>query len=187
MPELKGLLHVGCGGSALPEYFSSYRELRFDMDPSSGADLIGDMLAIDLPDGAVDAIYTCHTLEHVTYHDGIRALREFLRVLRPGGLAWVVVPNVGACADAVRDGDLLRVMYQSPAGPVTAADMIYGHQGLIERDRQDRAYRFQHRFGYTRETLAEALRDAGFDHVGVRVSESFDLVALGQRPTERSL
>ena len=183
MPELKGLLHVGCGGSALPEYFSSYRELRFDMDPSSGADLIGDMLAIDLPDGAVDAIYTCHTLEHVTYHDGIRALREFLRVLRPGGLAWVVVPNVGACADAVRDGDLLRVMYDSPAGPVTAADMIYGHQGLIERDRQEKAYRFQHRFGYTLETLASALRTAGFIHVGARVSETFDLVALGQRPT----
>ena len=58
------LLHVGCGGQKAP--LSGYEEIGLDLDPKSGADLIGSMLDIPLEDGSVDGGYTSHTLEHVS-------------------------------------------------------------------------------------------------------------------------
>lgn len=40
---------------------------------------------------AFDAIYCTHTLEHT--HDGYRVLQDIARLLRPGGLLFVVVPD----------------------------------------------------------------------------------------------
>jgi ubiquinone/menaquinone biosynthesis C-methylase UbiE len=171
------LLHVGCGGQKAP--LSGYDEIGLDLDPKSGADLIGSMLDIPLEDGSVDGVYTSHTLEHVTLHDGLRALREFRRVIKEGGRVWIIVPNIGVLADYIRDGRLYEKLYDSPGGPVCAVDMLYGHQGWIERDNKDRAYRFQHQFGYTPETLAKSLEAAGFHSITSKTINVYDLVATG--------
>lgn len=150
-----------------------------DMDPGTGADIIGNMLDIPLEPESVDAVYTCHTLEHVTQHDGKRALAEFLRVVKPGGMVVVIVPNIGHLGDLISRGKLYDTLYDSPGGHVCAADMLYGHQGLIERDRQHKAYRFQHKFGYTPETLGKAFEDAGFKTVRTGTINTFDAVCAG--------
>ena len=173
------LLHVGCGGSTLPDIFPELEEIRLDLDPASGANMIGSMLDIPLDDGRVDVVYTSHTLEHVTLHDGVRALKEFVRVLKPGGQCIVIVPNIGALAEHISTGNLYGKLYDSPGGPVCAADMLYGHQGWIERDNKDRAYRFQHQFGYTPETLAKSLETAGFHSITSKTINVYDLVATG--------
>ena len=174
------VLHIGCGGSPLPSLFDGYTETRLDLDPSSGADLIGDMLDIPLPNGEVDAIYTCHTLEHVSYNDGLRALGEFRRVLKDGGMALVIVPNIGILGEHLTNGTLFDTLYDSPGGPVCAYDMIYGHQGLIERNGGQKAYRFAHRFGYTPETLTDSFAKAGFQPVNAKAS-GFDAMCVGYK------
>ena len=171
------LLHVGCGGQKAP--LSGYEEIGLDLDPKSGADLIGSMLDIPLEDGSVDGVYTSHTLEHVTLHDGLRALREFRRVIKDGGRVWIIVPNIGVLADYIRDGRLYEKLYDSPGGPVCAADMLYGHQGLIERDGQHKAYRFQHKFGYTPETLAKTFESVGFRAVKSQKINVWDVACTG--------
>lgn len=171
------LLHVGCGGQKAP--LSGYEEIGLDLDPKSGADLIGSMLDIPLEDGSVDGVYTSHTLEHVTLHDGLRALREFRRVIKEGGRVWIIVPNIGVLADYIRDGRLYEKLYDSPGGPVCAADMLYGHQGLIERDGQHKAYRFQHKFGYTPETLAKTFESVGFRAVKSQKINVWDVACTG--------
>ncbi len=47
--------------------------------------------ALPFPDGSFDVVYCYSTLEHV--HDARRAVREMLRVLRPGGALYVHTPN----------------------------------------------------------------------------------------------
>ena len=47
------------------------------------------------PDGSFDAISCCQCLEHFT-HSHLPALREFHRVLRPGGLLEIDVPNAAS-------------------------------------------------------------------------------------------
>jgi len=45
-------------------------------------------------DGSVDVIYTSNAIEHLKKRDGENCLRECARVLRPGGILRVVVPNL---------------------------------------------------------------------------------------------
>ena len=52
--------------------------------------LRADVCALPLSDGSVDAVVSANLLEHVP--DDLQALREAHRVLRPGGLAVVVIP-----------------------------------------------------------------------------------------------
>ena len=170
------VLHVGCGGEHVP--FTNCTEIRMDMDPGTGADIIGNMLEIPMEDGSVDAVYTSHTLEHVTLHDGIRALREFRRVLADGGRAWVIVPNIASIAQRIIDGRMYEVVYEA-AYKVCAADMLYGHQGLMEEFGGDKAYRFQHKFGYTPETLQKSFEAAGFIDVKTKQLNTFDVVCTG--------
>lgn len=49
-----------------------------------------DITSIDEPDGSFDVIVCNHVLEHVP--EDRRAMREFHRVLRPGGWAVLIVP-----------------------------------------------------------------------------------------------
>lgn len=49
-----------------------------------------DIENIQHPDNSFDVIYCCHVLEHVP--DDVKAMREFCRVLKPGGWALLLVP-----------------------------------------------------------------------------------------------
>ena len=55
------------------------------------ADIVLNIEAIELPGASVDAVICFHVLEHV---DDAKALAEMFRILRPGGLAIIMVPIV---------------------------------------------------------------------------------------------
>lgn len=65
------------------------RYVTADLDPA-GVDERLDVTALDLPDGAFDAVICSHVLEHVP--DDARAMRELRRVTAPGGWCLVMVP-----------------------------------------------------------------------------------------------
>lgn len=52
--------------------------------------LLADVCALPIEDASVDVVLSANLLEHVP--DDVRALSEFHRVLKPGGLAGVIVP-----------------------------------------------------------------------------------------------
>ena len=55
------------------------------------ADLVLNIEAIDAPDGSYDCVVCSHVLEHV---DDKKALPEIYRVLKPGGVALIMLPLV---------------------------------------------------------------------------------------------
>jgi SAM-dependent methyltransferase len=55
-------------------------------------------LGIPFPDGHFDAVYHAHLLEHLAPAEAARLLAECRRVLRPGGVLRVVVPDLEAIA-----------------------------------------------------------------------------------------
>jgi SAM-dependent methyltransferase len=95
-PELlrdaRSLLHFS------PEWCLSRRLRRLpglryvttDLDPDQKVDLRLDITAIELPDGAFDAVLCSHVLEHVA--DDAGAMAELRRVTAPGGFCLVMVP-----------------------------------------------------------------------------------------------
>lgn len=53
--------------------------------------MVADVQDIALPEAAVDTVISCETIEHLP--DPARALREFHRILRPGGRLILTTPN----------------------------------------------------------------------------------------------
>ena len=46
------------------------------------------------PDNSVDVVRASHVLEHLTFKDAQSALKEWVRVLKPGGKLQVAVPSI---------------------------------------------------------------------------------------------
>jgi SAM-dependent methyltransferase len=61
-----------------------------DINPGK-ADRVLNIEAIDLPDASCDVVVCSHVLEHV---NDVKALSEIYRVLKPGGLAIIMLPIV---------------------------------------------------------------------------------------------
>ena len=108
-----------------------------------------------------DAVYCSHNLEHVRQHEVPVVLAGFRHVLKPGGLAHIIVPDLQELMLAcVQQGiDLDGLLYESPMGPITPLDVLYGHGGMIAQSGQDF---YAHRTGFSRRTLANVVEASGF-------------------------
>lgn len=160
------ILHVGCGGDTLPPWLPPGEETRLDIDPRWKPNVVGSML--DMGDiGPFDVVFAAHCLEHVYPHEVDRALQECRRVLADGGSLILFVPDLGD----VRPSE--DILYESPAGPVTGLDMIYGMRSKIPEYPA-----MAHHVGFTRDTLRKALIAAGFAIVETRRLANFNLFAV---------
>lgn len=162
------ILHVGSGHAALPAWCDGLAEVRLDIDPNCKPDIVADML--DLGEiGPFDVLYCSHALEHLYPHDVPTALAEFRRVLNPGGALIVFVPDL----EGVSATD--EVVYESPCGPITGLDMIYGKASYLA----DAPY-MAHHTGFVSSTLAKTLDAAGFHGVTVLRIPEFNLMGSGR-------
>lgn len=163
----KQVLHVGCGPynpHSLHERFRTggWTEIRLDIDPKVQPDIVAsltDMRVVE--DASVDAVWSSHNLEHLYAHDVPIALGEFYRVLKPGGIALVTMPDLEQVAHFIVADKLEDVVYVSPAGPITALDCLYGHSGMISNGNHFMA----HKTGFTSTSLTRHLQEAGFGAV----------------------
>ncbi len=87
------LLNVGCGRCFHPQW------TNIDL-VASGPEVRQYDLRRGLPydPNSFDAVYHSHVLEHLTPEDAVTMLRECHRVLRPGGVMRVVVPDLEGIA-----------------------------------------------------------------------------------------
>jgi predicted SAM-dependent methyltransferase len=180
-PEVqKTVLHVGCGSwrpNALHKNFQTpeWREIRLDFNPAAKPDIVAsmtDMAAVATE--SVDAIWNSHALEHLFAHEVPLALKEFHRVLRPGGHVLMRMPDLQKVAESVLRVGPSGVAYNSPSGPITPLDMLYGHGSSIAAGEHG----MQHKTGFTRDSIVALLTAAGFARARAE-SRSFDLWALG--------
>jgi ubiquinone/menaquinone biosynthesis C-methylase UbiE len=81
-------MRSACQVSAVDDYEESLQLLRARL--GNGAVLKGSCTALPLAGNSVDVLTALDVIEHV--EDDQAAVREFLRVLRPGGLAVITVP-----------------------------------------------------------------------------------------------
>jgi predicted SAM-dependent methyltransferase len=162
---MRTVLHVGCGRQRLDDFLEGYSEVRLDIDPAVEPDIVASLT--DLGDiGQFDAVYGSHVLEHLTPGDVQKAVAEFYRVLKPGGLAIMLVPNLENIKPTK------EVVYQSPAGPITGLDMFYGMEKLVNENPY-----MSHKTGFVTETMTEALKI--FDRVEVRALTHYNLLGVG--------
>ena len=148
------------------------------MDPAVQPEIccsITDMSPV--ADDSVDAVWSSHNLEHLQRHEVPLALAEFVRVLKPGGLLLLTLPDLQQVAQLVAEDRLEDEAYTSLSGPITPLDMIFGHTASLARGNQLMA----HRTGFTARTLQKLLFEAGFIDITLRRGGSFDLWATAYK------
>jgi ubiquinone/menaquinone biosynthesis C-methylase UbiE len=172
------VLHVGCGRknpATLHATFKTgeWKEVRLDVDPAVEPHIVATITNMDrVPDGSVDAVWSSHNLEHLWAHEVPLALAEFRRVLRPDGFLLLTLPDLTPVAKLVAEGKLEEPAYESPAGPITPLDILYGYGPALAAGHHFMA----HKTGFTETTLQGHLEEAGFT-AGKVWSEGFDLWA----------
>lgn len=140
-----------------------------------------DARKLDYLSNSIGQIYTSHLLEHLPYQDIGKTLKEWRRVLKPGSKLQLNVPDLEWASEQL-------VRYEQdpndhdPRGKYYAnvEDLIkvfYGHQHH-EGD--------YHRTGFTKNSLKQALKKAGFSNIIVHQEwEAHDmqcLIATANKP-----
>ncbi|WP_197961149.1 class I SAM-dependent methyltransferase [Bradyrhizobium agreste] len=150
-----------------------------DVDARASPDIVASLEDMSqIADRSFDAVYCSHSLEHLHPHDVRSALRGIVRVLKPDGFALVTSPDLEPIAALVAQGRGEEIAYQSPLGPITALDMIYGHAASIERGN----YYMAHNSGFTEDSIARLLLEARFEEVLVIKGNCYDFYALALMP-----
>jgi SAM-dependent methyltransferase len=150
----KNKLHLGCGGNYWPTH------TNVDLYAEK-VDVRADVRDLPFDDGSYDLIESHHVIEHLDRRDGERALKEWHRVLAPGGICFV------SCPDILANYDVLVKSVGTPEYWDQMVMVIYGEGG---------APGLHHLYGYCRESLTRALIGVGFVDVSVKT-------AIGYRPT----
>ncbi len=134
-------LHIGCGDRFIPGF------IHVDVRKLPHVDVVAT--AGHLPmfgGGSVDLIYCSHVLEHVRRGDESSVLREWHRVLKPGGVLRLAVPDFGSIvAWYEKSGKLDDVM-----------GLLFGRQN------HEHNVHYQ-TFDFAR--LSQLLRDSGFREI----------------------
>lgn len=137
-------LNLGCEYDHKPDW------VNLDINPEVSPDVVGDARAMpEFANDTFDHILASHILEHFYENEIVPTLREWNRILRPGGTIEIVVPDVWkVCEDWV-------------GGRISEEDVLKGFIG----DNQVKSPWMLHKtfFWYTR--LKKLLEENNFDQV----------------------
>jgi predicted SAM-dependent methyltransferase len=149
---------------------------------------------IPVPDSSADYVYSSHFLEHLDLVIAERVLAECFRILKPGGLIRIVVPDLYRISR-----EYLAILDRIEAGQLTPSDMTNYLGTPVRADQVSEAFAaqffeptverqrlFGHRWMYDKLSLRRALERAGFSSVTEKPFQHGsvpDLDQLDSRPS----
>jgi SAM-dependent methyltransferase len=172
------ILNVGAGpGRALPILYEGWEHVTLDVDASAHPDIVCDAKNLkSLPAEEYDVVYCSHALEHFYVHEVPVVLAGFVHVLKHGGYARVIVPNMEQLFKDLNGQDISDEYYVSPSGPITFHDVIYGWGVQVAGNN----LHYAHHCGFTPKTLTLALLQH-FSQTYVEVPLNANLVMLAYK------
>lgn len=143
-------LNAGCG----EKYRPGFVNVEYWWQP--GINLCWDLTKpLPFEAGTFKGIFTEHCLEHLPHEWAKFAVREFRRVLKPGGVCRVVLPDAGLYLNIYakwRQGE--RIPFPFTDGDAPGWTPMAEVNLTMRRD--------GHLYGYDTETVMLIMREAGF-------------------------
>ena len=148
----KHYLNVACGDRAHPDF------VNLDYQWRPGIELCWDITkGMPFKARSIKGIFIEHCLEHFTYYQCCGLLKEFHRMLQPGGVVRIVAPDAELYLDLYQksqQGEFVEFPFvsrqdlQNGVTPMMAVNRVFRDHG--------------HLFAYDAKTLEMMLRNAGF-------------------------
>jgi hypothetical protein len=187
---MKTLLHVGCGHSNISNlkgFEDDWTEIRFDINKGVNPDIVGNITDMSLvKDSSVDAIYSAYNIDHIYPHEVPLALKEFFRVLSDEGIVILRCPDIQSVCEAVANDKLLEPLFDSPIGPISPIDILFGNRKQISKGNEFMAKKC----GFTYSVLNQTFGEAGFPvRYGGMIKSRWELfiVAFKQKKNEEEI
>lgn len=152
-------LHVAelGAGHDTPHWNGAAKVVRFDGNPDCHPDVRCDLRKIPWEDASFDLAHARHCLEHMAPFEAPAVLKEWARIVKPGGKLIINVPNLAYAAKEILRAD------SDPNIDVTWYPhwQVFGRQTGHETD--------VHRNGFTRHGLRSLFLSCGLSDVVVSV------------------
>ena len=139
-------LNVGCGTKRIDGY------IGVDLNPV--ADVVCDVRTLPFPDDHADELLAVHVFEHFYRWEADQILREWLRVLKPGGRLVLELPDIIKVARHILSNNDQRLGLWG----------AYGDPGYREPN-------MVHRWGWSEKELRQVLQTAGAQHIKFTVPQ----------------
>lgn len=169
-------LHLGCGTvvvdgwinvdyslgarlSKIPTFRYFNKKLKlFDVEWKENIFLHDLTKKLPWKDNSVDYIYCSHTLEHFTKDNGRYLLSEIYRVLKRGGLARIIVPDLGIIIDRFNKKEIMA------EDLVNCLEVFEQETKTTSKIKKifNRLYQFPHRCMYTEDRLTHIMSEIKF-------------------------
>ena len=160
-------LNIGAGDTSIPGFIPIDRKFGTEAYPLPDS-VTWHNDTYEIGDGSVDEIRASHILEHFSFADVGKVLTEWVRVLKPGGVIKVAVP------------DLTKIL------ELTDTDKLWQHY-LMGGQTHENDY---HRSVFTDQALREQMGRAGLTDVQSWASDNTDTAShkvsvniMGTKPT----
>jgi len=132
-------LELGAGAAPTPGF------LHLDIQPGFHIEYVADAKSLPFLDDTIAQIYSRHNLEHFTEAEAETVVKECLRVLKPGGEIYLIVPNMDFHIEQYYTGDQAHARAGFWGWQRNAFDI--------------------HKWGYWWGSLHNLLANAGFAHI----------------------
>ena len=122
----------------------------------------GNAQALPFSEGSVDVLYTCHMAEHLYEEEFIKFLAEAERVLKPGGILRIAVPDLAVLVNTYnQDGDadeFCKSLHLSHYPKISGLQWL---NLLVFGDRS------KHKWGYAARSMTRFIEE----HTNLKVTE----------------
>ncbi len=109
-------------------------------------------------DNTVDVVYSSHTIEHLWREDGEHFMAEAFRVLKPGGVLRVIVPDLNRFVERYLQGEFKSTEFVKKLSviPFSRNDSWYARMFSSY-------FRFPHKCMYDLDDMKALIENAGFE------------------------
>jgi len=165
-------LNLGCGHRIFPKEDGWINCDLANNWSDKKPDVECDIKKLPFDDNYADEVHAIHVVEHFYLFEITDVLKEWKRVLKPGGTLVIEVPDMNK---------ILRWFMQSPVDPRMTWWALYGDPGYKNPD-------MVHKWCYTFDMLLSILNGVGFKNIKEE-SVKFhkpqrDMRIVGEKPKE---